>query len=600
MVGPVRDNPMNKEVIDVVVDLAEVLARKHLTIFCGAGISRNSGVPPVKPLLAHLLGKLSIPESIHRKFWDIPFEMVMQTLIEHSRGVEDGIFDIYGLGRPNTSHLFLAALMHSDKVRTIVTTNFDHLIEHALHVDPPAMVTSSRGPTPGGLDMAEYRLLYRDDHFEACRLDDGQKRLVKIHGSYQDKASMIITIKQIAQRDLSANRRNLVKRVFANTMAEEHAVLVLGYSCSDLFDINECIASVTGDKKRIYFVQYSTTEERVEDISILKDKNPFSHYPGKRIYCDTDAFIEELWKKAVLLPYRRVCCAGDEHWKTMIDRWAGWNSDYNKDDILGKLYFDVREYQRSIQHYQAVLTSCRLKNDRLNVAECLHNIGLAYHGNEDSSTAIEYYEQALRAAKQHRDKELAMVLYGSLAAAGMKLYFLGDKECERSLRYYKKALRTAKRLKDKRHEGHWRNGIASVYMHRKLDSLAISHLQRALDIARELGDKRSECSRLVSMGTLHYHLGNYEEAIGFYEQALYIAKGLGDIPTEVQLLDDIERSNKMKDAPDRFEKSMQRMGIEILDESQISVSDAFWSQIIGFIGVIITFFIVWMLLQRFC
>ncbi len=59
---------------------------------------------------------------------NLPFESFMETLIKNSQ-TTDGLLDIYKGAKPNKNHRLMAKLARIGKLKTIVTTNFDQLIE---------------------------------------------------------------------------------------------------------------------------------------------------------------------------------------------------------------------------------------------------------------------------------------------------------------------------------------------------------------------------------------------------------------------------------------------------------------------------------------
>lgn len=126
----------NSKVTETINEIIKGINSGETVIFCGAGISRDSGLPIVNQIVPDILYKLSVPEDDIKLLLDndknpkIPFEAFMESIQE--RYNPELIYDIYGQGEPNTNHLLLAKLVKADKLRTIVTTNFDKLIEKAL------------------------------------------------------------------------------------------------------------------------------------------------------------------------------------------------------------------------------------------------------------------------------------------------------------------------------------------------------------------------------------------------------------------------------------------------------------------------------------
>ncbi|MDB5018600.1 MAG: hypothetical protein JWQ84_3432 [Mucilaginibacter sp.] len=76
----------------------------------------------------------------------MPFELFMETVLTHSG--EHGLFNLFGIGQPNTNHFFITELCRLGLVGFVVTTNFNNHLETALEKTGVA-----------------YRLPYREEDF---------------------------------------------------------------------------------------------------------------------------------------------------------------------------------------------------------------------------------------------------------------------------------------------------------------------------------------------------------------------------------------------------------------------------------------------------
>lgn len=81
-------------------------------------------------------------------------------------------------------------------------------------------------------------------------------------------------------------------------------MLILGYSCSDVFDISPAIERIGKNLQiRVMLVEhiFDQTKQRAEDIQIKEDRNPFGNFSnGTRLYYNTDELVQFLAGK--LLP----------------------------------------------------------------------------------------------------------------------------------------------------------------------------------------------------------------------------------------------------------------------------------------------------------
>src|SRR5207302_691316 len=107
--------------------------------------------------------------------------------------------------------------------KTICTTNFDLLLERALE----------RQNLQRGLDYKTYQT---EDDLDRLSASDNSTSLIKIHGSVDNPEAMAITLQQVSSRITSAKRQKVIDYVFST--GPHKNVVIIGYSCSDIFDIS--------------------------------------------------------------------------------------------------------------------------------------------------------------------------------------------------------------------------------------------------------------------------------------------------------------------------------------------------------------------------
>lgn len=228
-----------------VSEIIKSIRKKEMIIFCGAGISRHSGLPLAKKLCQALLAKLNIEtndaETILNS--DLPFEEFIE-LISTATDISS-VLGIFQKGEPNANHIFIARLAKYGFLKIIITTNFDMLIEKALERE--------------GLERDKHYLVYYSEkQFLTGDLQktwwDRRIKVFKLHGSVEDMESIRTTIKAITNRRLSSIRATLIRNIFLNLNARYKQVLILGYSCSDLFDISSHIEDIRGEEEDFFYI----------------------------------------------------------------------------------------------------------------------------------------------------------------------------------------------------------------------------------------------------------------------------------------------------------------------------------------------------------
>jgi hypothetical protein len=288
------------EVLTVETDVDELLGliqRGKAAIFCGAGISRRSGIPIVHDIESYLLETLGAPAEETELVLgsSLPFEAFMEALA--GRRDIAGLLGIFSGGEPNANHRLIAQLAKAGLLKTIDTTNFDLLIEDALeavglrdglglsrHIDRNQLKTIDWSPA-GGL------------------------RLIKLHGSIERPEDIAVTLRLVAGKVWTEGTQSVIERTFST--GDHEAVLILGYSCSDLFDLSPQIEALDGPQKRVVLVDHTTDAPSAEDLALKADKNPFRRWKnGRRLRVDTDWLTGRIREKCLAsapdIPGRRL------------------------------------------------------------------------------------------------------------------------------------------------------------------------------------------------------------------------------------------------------------------------------------------------------
>ncbi len=545
------------EVENAIDTIASGINCGHTVIFCGAGISRDSGFPVVNEFVPYVLltlcadrkeisaieaslntianaqqrqGRLKqiiakkmgvSPEVVDKTINGLPFEAFIETLRDNSK--IDEIFEIYDAEAyrphvgPNTNHIMLARLVAAGKVRTIVTTNFDQLIEKAL---------GQQGKVAG----RDYDVLFREDDFSRIDWAQDRSRLIKLHGSIDDKQAMAITLSQVAKRELSSARAGIIRHVFGD--GDHEGVLILGYSCSDEFDLSPQIEALTDNLKKVCLVQHSGSP-KVEDICEQKQKNPFKAFNNStRLFLNTNDLVEVLWKSILKEPYlyhKPLKITKD--WHTKVRSWyvssVRTRSEIIKDGIPAQIFDAICEWRAAIGQYERVLVYARAHDHAEHEGFALGNMGSAHRNLGDYRKALELYEQALEIARHIGDVKGEGVVLGNKGIAYLEL---GD--YRKALELYEQALEIARHIGDVQGESNALGNIGIAYRNLGEYRKALELYEQALELARRLGDVQGESRAMGCMGIAYRNLGDYSKALDLYEQSLETVRRLGDVKGE--------------------------------------------------------------------
>ena len=439
----------NLVAINLIEELVVAIIKSECVFFCGAGISLNSGLPIIygttdrqydinrySGLADNILQKLGLDDAeidIVRNS-NIPFELLIEIIADET---DIGrIIDIFKLGEPNTNHFLLAKLAKRGYVKTIFTTNFDSLIEEAFVAE-------------GLIENKDYEVIFKDADYVSIDWDDDKLRLVKLHGSISDPSDMAITIKKIAERQYEPNKQEALSYLFSE--GSHKSLIILGYSCSDVFDINPAIESIKRNRKRIYHVEHrsSNTSEcstfpAKENIGKKGDKNPFKKYLGSRLFIDTNEFTKQLWKRCLNVEYFYTRHSHtDEPWRRLVEQWScnamGASDMETKYHLAALLFWNIARFELAIKYWEKALQLSVGANDDVLVASHTGNIGLAYRDLGDYEKAIGHFTEALKIAKSTNSRAVERRQISNL---GGTYRIIGNPQ--QAIKYHKIALQIAK------------------------------------------------------------------------------------------------------------------------------------------------------------
>ncbi|MCC9167376.1 SIR2 family protein [Pontibacter harenae] len=263
-----------------VEQIAELIKKSKIKIFCGAGISFNSGVPLVDPLVTNILEAFGATkeEIAIYKAHKYPFEALMGDIgfkydghVEKlTRGHMNSLFQI---GSPNNNHYFISNLYKKGFIDKVVTTNFDCLIEKALEKD------------------GSYKSFKTEAEFDKVQWHNSDRTLIKIHGCISDPSSIRTSLEAVSNRFLHPQREKVIRNTFQ--VGDHEAVLVLGYSFSDHFDITPFLKEIGRKGKKLYIIHHSCFDKPT--IQNISDVFPqIGAFDGKVICGSTNEIIKNL------------------------------------------------------------------------------------------------------------------------------------------------------------------------------------------------------------------------------------------------------------------------------------------------------------------
>jgi len=531
------------------------ISARETAVLCGAGISFHSGLPVVHQLVPYVLEVLGATRREISTVMDsdLPFEAFIETLQEHSS--VDDLFDLFDQGEPNTNHVLLAKLLKAGYLKTIVTTNFDRLLERALAGE-------------GLLEGADFDVFHREMDFSGLDWSSSRTKVIKIHGSVADKKGMSITLKQVASREMAEPRRRIITNLFAT--GGHQNVLILGYSCSDIFDISPCIETIEGSRKRVFCVEHSA-ENRAEDIRSRGLKNPFGRFQDShRLFTSTDVLVKTLWDSLVEDEDYRFR-AGQTPWRAYVDRWDRRHARsrirrwFTACVIKASLFQRIGEFRTVRKYLKRALWWWRFMTiyvweagmeQRLweQLAQANAVLGDAGNAERDfaradsfsSGQTLDRLDKMLGVKASFLEGEpdyRTAILRGSIshALSNPNPYWppilrsmieLGDRhralaEAEDARGEYEFALQVARDKGFAAEEMTLLVRLADLDLEQGRLAEAVQGWQKAIPLTQSVGDKRTEALCLTQLGHAHSGLREYAAALGFHQAAVPMFREIG-------------------------------------------------------------------------
>ena len=483
-------------------------------VFCGAGISFNSGMPLAMDFANYILKALSCSAENIEKITtsDLPFEVFMEALKEQ---VDIScLMNIFAKGSANKNHFLLANLAKKGLVNTVITTNFDSLIENAFEAE-------------GLKKNSDYNIYYKDEHFEKIKWEKDLIHLIKIHGSIDETESIAIVMDKIASRSLAKSRQSIIKKVFSS--GSHSNVLVLGYSCSDIFDISPQIQKINNKFKKVIFCDHipkrALEETTGELVCEKKYKNPFRKFKsGVRLYVNTNSLVDYLFNVIGVQPQKyEELCGIDFRWQDAVNKWENKirakSKEAIKTHIVARLLIKSSRYIEAEREMSMSLYLSLQNGDEYFATHAFINLGICQYRMGNFRKAIELHRKALKLSIKLKQKKLEGYTWGNI---GNVLY--SAKKSKHALSFQKRALHIAKEYDFKNLLTNTLGNIGIIYLQLSELKKAKEYNEQALQVAEEIGDIISISRHNYNIGGVYNKQGQTDSGIKYYLRALDFAE----------------------------------------------------------------------------
>lgn len=494
-------------------------SNKRISIFCGAGISFDSGLPLARGLLKKICSVLDLKDEETEILLksNLPFESFIESIYRETS--IDGILDTFELGNPNSHQILYCKLLKCGFFNSICTTNFDLLFERALANE--------------GLKEGEnFDRYFSERDFRNFYWDSHRPKLIKLHGCISDRDEIGITLDIIAGSETSIHRNQLVKEFFSKKYND--IVIVIGYSCSDIFDISPQIESVEGERSEIIFIEHDQdiANYSVEKLINLEGNNPFKNHPGFQVKINALHFCELLWESALEDNFQIFQSATD--WEKLIENWIiklieGHNIGV-KYHIPARLFYNICEYERSLRFCELGKQTAQQLGDFTAFYSEMGNAGMALNALGRFDEALEYLKNSILGCRMVSNDQ------GILAQSQVLGHVYRNlRDYNSSIKWYQEALKTALLI------GHSFSictsigNLCSIYNHIGHTEYSIQLINFGLDLAKKSGNIQSESAMTCHLGIAYFQIGKISDSRILMLSSLQMAQTIGNTRSEAMI-----------------------------------------------------------------
>jgi NAD-dependent SIR2 family protein deacetylase len=253
---------MNKNVQEAF----EAVRKEDVVLWIGSGMSNYAGYPMGSQLSELIYNKLSSSEKRQVNKYDLA--SVAQSYKYSVNNGEQKLFallkkEFQKAPESDQYHALLSKIYH---IRTIITTNYDNLIESAYGSQCQTIITNT----------------------DSISIDTGKIQIFKIHGDLSDGSSIVLT-KDDYENYFIDNESSIMSIILSEKIATKTHIF-LGYSLEDI-NINVWLkkiwSKIQGDKKTCFLVSPQISKSKIKQ---LRSKGI------KYINFTAEDFIKDLYK----------------------------------------------------------------------------------------------------------------------------------------------------------------------------------------------------------------------------------------------------------------------------------------------------------------
>lgn len=543
---PLNENPIT---LDRLFNSQEKFA-----FLAGAGISMESptNLPSARQIVKCLFECFAPQEEVSTllELPNLRYEQVVENL-QRSFDPELKFMDYFDLiKKPNPIHDFLASMIL--RRESVITTNFDYLIEYALLNILPKKKYHQIKP-----------VIIKDDYYsyiknlKSIRKSNLQSYfLAKLHGSNKNiltkkptKSSLVTTISALG-RNREAGQTFAIepfKKPVLQSLLANRTLIVLGYSGRDDFDIGPTLKELLGLKKIFWIDHWAKKESKIEFfdgdriITQLSSSAPTS---------DLDIFLSQIAKNQQIEVVKVKTNTGRFINQELLPRLVGDKSRVKMDvkstqnpDFLdwlksnfpkislarkyifaGSLFKELGNFTALLRIAEKGIEITEKHDQKSKIAPFYDFMALYYHRQGNYQKAHEYCEKELELEEKEGNSENKAVILNNLAGN-----FLNLGNLQKGLELYEQAIKIHKNSNNLEPVAIILNNIAIIHtIQGDLEGALIKN-EEALKINETIGNLAGKAKCLSDIGWIYHMQGKLIEAMEKHKIALRIEEEIGDL-----------------------------------------------------------------------
>ena len=188
-------------------------------------------------------------------------------------------------------------------------------------------------------------------------------------------------------------------------------------------------------------------------------------------------------------------------------------------DTLAALWLELRDYQRALQTYQALLNESSLRSYHGLVC---HNIGMVYQEQQQWQQALEAYQRALELHERHGQQHQLGDTHHHIG-----MFYQELQQWQQALDAYQRALELKEQHGQQQTLGNTYHHIGMVHQYQQQWQPALVAYQRALEFKKAHGQQHEMSSTYHQIGMVYQEQRQWQPALAAYQRALKLQEQHG-------------------------------------------------------------------------